>query len=136
MIVLDTGVVVAALDRDDRRHRACRSLLEQTDERLIVPAPIIPEVDYFIGGRLGPEAMAVFLGDARKGAYQIEDLSTGDLHRIIELITAYADLDVGFVDASVLTIAERLGAIRVATLDRRHFGTMRPRHVASLELLP
>jgi len=80
--------------------------------------------------------MAVFLGDARKGAYQIEDLSTHDLDRVIDLIDTYADLDVGFVDAAVLTVAERLGAHRVATLDHRHFGAMRPRHVEALGLVP
>lgn len=48
----------------------------------------------------------------------------------------YADLKVGVVDASILALTERLGESRLATLDHRHFGTMRPRHVQALELLP
>jgi hypothetical protein len=36
----------------------------------------------------------------------------------------------------VLAVVERLGEPRLATLDRRHFGLLRPRHRDSLELLP
>jgi len=36
----------------------------------------------------------------------------------------------------VLTVAERLNVSEVATLDRRHFTVVRPRHVKALTLLP
>jgi hypothetical protein len=36
----------------------------------------------------------------------------------------------------VIALAERHGAIRVATLDWRHFTVVRPRHVQAFELLP
>jgi hypothetical protein len=48
----------------------------------------------------------------------------------------YADSRVGFVDAAVLAIVERLNEPKLATLDHRHFGIIRPKHVASLRLLP
>jgi len=48
----------------------------------------------------------------------------------------YADLRVGFVDAAVLAVVERLRQTKLATLDHRHFSVMRPRHVDALELLP
>lgn len=53
-----------------------------------------------------------------------------------QLVKTYADLPLGAVDASVITVAERLGISRVATLDRRHFTVVRPKHVPALELLP
>jgi uncharacterized protein len=43
---------------------------------------------------------------------------------------------VGFVDAAVLAVVERLGEPKLATLDVKHFATMRPRHVGALTLLP
>ena len=46
------------------------------------------------------------------------------------------DLTLGVVDASVLALAERLNEPKLATLDQRHFGVVRPLHVASLELCP
>ena len=42
----------------------------------------------------------------------------------------------GGTDASVVALAERLGAEAVVTLDRRHFGAVRPRHRKAFELLP
>jgi predicted nucleic acid-binding protein len=43
---------------------------------------------------------------------------------------------VGTVDASVVATAERLGIVEVATLDRRHFSVVRPRHTEAFRLLP
>ena len=40
------------------------------------------------------------------------------------------------VDASVIACAERIGVAEVATVDRNHFGTVRPAHVPSFTLLP
>ena len=38
-----------------------------------------------------------------------------------ESITTFRDLPLGYVDAVVLAIAERLGATELLTTDRRHF---------------
>ena len=55
------------------------------------------------------------------------------------MLDGYADANIGFIDAAIVAIAaiaERLGATRLLTLDRRDFGIIRPRHVAAFELLP
>lgn len=49
---------------------------------------------------------------------------------------AHADFPLGTVDASVVAVAERFDTDRVATLDRKHFGLVRPAHVGSFALLP
>jgi predicted nucleic acid-binding protein len=66
----------------------------------------------------------------------VEDLTTGDYARVRELCDRYADADIGFVDAAVLAVVERLGETKLATLDRRHFGLLRPRHRESIDLVP
>lgn len=76
------------------------------------------------------------LDQARSGALVIEDLVAQDYERVDELLRSYGDLKVGFVDCAVLAVAERLGEPKLATLDHRHFGVMRPRHVEALQLLP
>ena len=63
-------------------------------------------------------------------------VTPSDWLRIAELVVTYRDLPLGAADASVITAAERLGVRQVATLDRRHFSVVRPRHVDALELLP
>ncbi|HUZ84117.1 MAG TPA: hypothetical protein VMU66_05445 [Gaiellales bacterium] len=58
------------------------------------------------------------------------------MQRIAGLIETYADLGLGGTDASLIAVAERFGATRIATLDRRHFGVVRPNHTAAFELIP
>lgn len=68
--------------------------------------------------------------------YRAEPPTGPDLQRCLEVQRAYADLRVGVVDASVLALLERLGEPKLATLDHRHFGVLRPAHAKALELLP
>jgi predicted nucleic acid-binding protein len=135
-LILDTGPLFASLDRRDALHEVCRRFIETANERLLIPAPVLPEVDYFIGQHLQPEVRLAFLNDIRAGAFDIEDLEPKDYDRIVELCSTYEDARIGFVDAAVLAIVERLNEPKVVTLDRRHFGMLRPRHVPSLTLLP
>ena len=135
-LILDTGPLYASLDRSDADHRACRSLIEGSTETLVIPAPVLVEVDYWIHQRLGPGVLVALLEDVEAGAYTVEDLTIADYARVRSLCDRYADSDIGFVDAAVFAIVERLAEPKLATLDRRHFGLLRPRHVDSLELLP
>jgi hypothetical protein len=80
--------------------------------------------------------MTRVLDDVHRGAFEIVALIDEDYERVSSLITTYADLRVGFVDAAVLAVVERLREPKLATLDQRHFAAMRPRHVGALTLLP
>ena len=135
-LILDTGPLYASLDRSDADHVACRALIESADEPLVIPAPVLVEVDYWIQQRLQPGALVALLADIEAGAYVVADLVASDYMRVRELCDRYADADIGFVDAAVLAIVERLNEPKLATLDRRHFGLLRPRHRDSIELLP
>ena len=135
-LILDTGPLYASLDRSDQDYAACRALIEAANEPLVIPAPVLVEVDYWIHRRLGPGALVALLADIEAGAYVVADLTTSDYARVRELCDRYADADVGFVDAAVLAVVERLGEAKLATLDRRRFGLLRPRHRESIDLLP
>ena len=135
-LILDTGPLYASLDRSDADHAACRRLIEKADEPLIVPAPVLVEVDYWIHARLHTGVLVALLDDIVSGAYRVEGLQAEDYPRIRELCDRYADADVGFVDAAVLAIVERLNEPKLATLDHRHFSVLRPRHVEALRLIP
>jgi len=135
-LILDTGPLYASLDRSDGDHAACRRLIEAADEPLVIPSPVLVEVDYWIHARLHPGVLVALLDDIVAGAYRIEELRPEDYRRARELCDRYADADIGFVDAAVLALVERLNEPKLATLDQRHFGTMRPRHVEALRLLP
>lgn len=135
-LILDTGPLYASLDRSDQDHAACRRLIEDADEPLVIPAPVLVEVDYWINQRLTPGVLVALLADIESGAYRVADLAPVDYTRVRELCDRDADSDIGFVDAAVFAVVERLGEPKLATLDRRHFSLLRPRHRESIELLP
>jgi len=135
-LILDTGPLLAALDAADPDHERCAGMLTTSDEDLVVPALVLAELDYWCSRRLPRDAWLIFLDDVLAGAYRIEPPTTGDLERCRQLQAAYADLGLGVVDASVVALAERLAEPKIATLDQRHFRTVRPSHVEAFELVP
>jgi uncharacterized protein len=64
----------------------------------------------------------------------VEPLKEADVTRADALMERYPDI--GFVDATVAAIAERLRHERIATTDRRHLGPIRPVHIEAFELVP
>lgn len=101
-----------------------------------MPVLVVTEVTYLLATRLGVEPEVRFLGDLAAGAFAIEPVPAGDWLRIAELVATYRDLPLGTVDASVVAAAERLTIAEVATVDRRHFGVIRPSHTDAFVLLP
>ena len=97
---------------------------------------MVTEVAYLLGTRLGHGAEVRFLGDFAAGNLIPEHVAAEDWLRIAELVQIYRDLPLGSVDSSVIAAAERLSINDVATLDRRHFTVVLPKHVTALNLLP
>lgn len=132
--ILDAGPLYAAADLNDAAHTPCAALLRRSDIELVVPALTIAEAAYFIGRRLGSRTEVLFLESLRQ--LTIEAPSFDDLGRMAQLVDQYADFPLGTTDASIIALAERLGVETIITLDRRHFGAVRPRHCESFSLLP
>jgi len=113
-----------------------RDWLAVATEPFIVPATVVQETAYLMGARQGPRAEASFLRIVANGEFTLEPLDADDLTRAADLVDAYADFPLGFVDASIVAIAERLDIRTLLTTDRRHFGVIRPVHCERLRLLP
>jgi hypothetical protein len=80
--------------------------------------------------------MRRFVNELSIGDVQLDPIAKEDLQRIVEILTQYADMRLDFVDAVIVTIAERRGITKILTLDRRHFMAIRPRHCPYFEILP
>ncbi len=132
--LLDTGIVYAYYDRSDRWHQRARALVQGATRGLILPAPVIPEVDHLLGARLGAKSRFAFYAGVVEGHYLVADVPREAYQRIVDLNRRFADLDLGFVDAAIVALAETLGLSRIATTDRRHFGPVAA--ALSLELIP
>ncbi len=138
MIVCDTGPLVAAALSNDSVHKASVELftaLHAARRELLVPATVVAEVGYLLAREAGARVESLFLQSLAEEDFTPVDLTSTDYARMSDLVSTYESLPLGTTDASVVAIAERLGLTDVATLDRRHFTVVRPRHVDALTLL-
>ncbi len=134
-ILVDTGVFVSAADSDEPRHAEAAAVLADNRGRLFTTAAVVAETAWPLEDRLGPGAEARFLAMVLDEV-RFVDLIRADYRRCIELIDRYADMGLGLVDASIVTVAERLGLTTIATLNQRDFRVVRPAHTDAFELVP
>ena len=128
MLIIDTGVLLAAADDSDRHHQACADLIETDPGPLITTALVVAETGYLIERQLGPLAEAGLYRSIAAGDLLVEALTASDYQRVAELIERYADLGLGGTDG--------LGITRIATIDQRHFRVVQPAHCPAFELVP
>jgi uncharacterized protein len=133
-VLVDTGILYALADADDRWHEPASAWLEHVSELLIVSVTALPEVGYLLHTRLGAAAELAFVQSLAAGELEVEDLRRQDVVRCSEVMRRYPQI--GFVDASMVAIAERLKIEAVATTDRRHFESIRPKHTKAFRLVP
>ncbi len=133
-VLLDTGVIYALADTDDRWHRRCRDWLRGNREPLLAPTTVVPEAAYLVRARLGPAAELKLARALARGEVQLEHPTRADLDRTATIMEAQPE--VGLVDASVMAIAERLKVVAIATTDRRHFEPLRAARRVKCDLVP
>jgi hypothetical protein len=85
-LVFDTGPIVAALNRKDRDHRSCAALIKQCDEQRVIPASVLPEVDYLCRKYLGSDAFPQLLDEIERGVFIVEALWSKDYSRVKKYI--------------------------------------------------
>ena len=121
-VICDTGALLDYLVASAPDHRAFRVAIDQARARY-VPGLVLAEVDYFLRGER--DAMRALIGDLRRGAFLYAPPTEAQLSRALEIDAAYAALELGLVDASIVALAECLGVTRLATRDIRDFGAVR-----------
>jgi predicted nucleic acid-binding protein len=101
---------------------------------------VLIEASWLLNNRMGATAHASFLHDISTDLasekMKLAELLPVDVVRMAELVHTYRDARLDSTDASVIALAERHRITQVATLDRRDFTIVRPRHCAALTLFP
>lgn len=133
-LLVDAGALYAFADRKDAWHDRVRRFLETQRELLLAPAPVLPEVCHLLRARLGTAPELRFVRSVARGEIAVQDLVGEDYRRCEQLMSDYEQL--GFVDAAIVAVAERLRLNYLLTTDRRHFSLVRPKHVEAFELVP
>jgi uncharacterized protein len=135
-VIVDTSALLAFFDIDEPDHEAVSAVLSGATEPLVVSPYVVAELDYLVASRLGVEAELAVLGELIGGAWDLPAIDVGDLINARAVIERYADQDIGVADASIVVLAERNRTRTIVTLDRRHFGVLRPLSGGRFRILP
>jgi predicted nucleic acid-binding protein len=116
-VIVDTGPLVALLDRRDPHHAWAERVLSSLPAPWLVCEAVLAEVSHFVGD-----------SKALRDGWVAGDLRVAldaEAHRdrICRLLGKYAPMD--FADACVVTMAELHHPAVVVTIDRRDFNRYR-----------
>jgi uncharacterized protein len=131
-VLLDTGVIVALLDRSERNHTRCVEAIESLVDPLVTCEAVIAETCYLLRNVHG--ASDAVLDNVEAGVFDIPFRLTGASRSIRLLMKKYARIPMDFADACLVHLADQLGTGRVLTLDS-DFRTYRWRKTRAFDLL-
>jgi predicted nucleic acid-binding protein len=132
-VLIDTGPLVALIDRSDDWHERCREVFEAQDGPLLTVWPVLAEASHLLRSSIFAQSSLFKLVEA--GTVDLVTLTSDDVPRIRELMTKYHDLPMDLADAALVRIAERDHIERVFTLDRRDFEVYRPARISRFRIL-
>lgn len=114
-ILLDTGVIVALLDRDERFHSRCATALAHIDRPLVTCEAVIAESCYLLRGVWGaPQAVLENVWD---GVFLVPFQLSASVTAVRSVMRKYAERPIDFADACLICLAEQLHTGDILTLD-------------------
>jgi uncharacterized protein len=114
--LLDTGVIVALLDRSESLHRACAGAVRELKAPLITCEAVIAESCYLLRNLSGaPEAV---IENIAAGIFQIPFQLSRESAGIKHLLRKYRDRNIDLADACLIRLADEFGTGDILTLDR------------------
>jgi predicted nucleic acid-binding protein len=125
LIVLDTSVVLAFMDRRDANHERVREWMQTQAQELATTPLVVAELDHLVSRQGGPAAARALREDLDSGAYLIEWWPSA-IHETIAHAKRHEAMDLGLTDASLLALATHLQTTSIATLDERRFRALKP----------
>lgn len=132
--LVDTGFLLALLDRDDRWHASCAGAFAKVRLPLLTSAAVLAELFHLLGdGRRGVSAAWTLL---RSGAVTVASIADPDLASLDRLMERYSDRPMDFADATLVHLAQREGLTTILTVDNDDFETYRIGKKRRFRILP
>jgi predicted nucleic acid-binding protein len=115
-VLLDTGVIVALLDRSEKFHRACATAIREVQAPPITCEAVIAESCYLLRNLPGaPEAV---IENVAAGIFQIPFQLSRETAGVKQALRKYRDLKIDLADACLIRLADEFESPDILTLDR------------------
>jgi predicted nucleic acid-binding protein len=131
-VLLDTGVVVALLDRSERHHTQCARVVTNLGRPLVTCEAVIAESCYLLRRLSG--AAEVVLENVARGVFLIPFQLSRSASQVRNVMRKYSDQPAHLADACLIHLADELNTGEILTLDR-DFAHYRWRKTRSFDLL-
>jgi len=113
--VVDTGPLVALLDRGERHHAWVADRFEDLEPPLLVCEPVLAEAMYLLARY--PQAGDALLDLIQNGALSVAFRVDEHLGAVRKLLRKYSDIPMSLADACIVRMAEVYDGHAVLTLD-------------------
>jgi len=119
--LVDTGAILAILDRDDRWHSACVAAYQNLRAPLLTSEAILTELFHLVDRHEIERAWRF----VRSGAVTVGAIMDDDLSALNGLMLKYRDRPMDFADATLVHLAQREAIHVIFTIDHDDFETYR-----------
>lgn len=132
--LIDTGAILAILNKADPWHSACVATVQKLRLPLLTSEAVLTEVFHMVGkSRFRKEETWQFI---RSGTIMLTSIQHAELSPIHALMTRYADLPMDFADATLVYLAGRESLETVLTVDHTDFSVYRLEGKRRFRILP
>jgi len=132
--LVDTGAIVAFMDKRDQWHSACQEAFQQIELPLLTSEAVLTEFFYFVRARSYDARTAWRF--VRSGMLQLASITDADLPALSQLMHQYRDRPMDFADATLVHLAQRESLNTVLTVDLADFQTYRIGGTKRFRILP
>ena len=115
-VLLDTGVIVALLDRSEKFHKACAEMLETLSAPLVTCEAVLAESCYLL--RNLPGASEAVIDNVAAGIFQVPLQLSAQAAAIKQILRKYRDRKIDLADACLIHLAQEFATGEILTLDR------------------
>lgn len=114
-VLLDTGVIVASLDRSERHHQVCAAAIQEATSPLVTCEAVIAESCYLVRNMKG--AAEAVIANVAAGIFQIPFSLKQSAQEVAHILRKYRDGGIDFADACLIHLAEDLRIADILSLD-------------------
>jgi len=115
-VLLDTGVIVALLDRSEKFHKTCAQTVREVEAPLVTCEAVITESCYLLRNLSG--ASEAVIENITAGIFQVPFQVSRDTAGVKQVLRKYKDRKIDLADACLIRLADQFGTADILTLDQ------------------
>jgi uncharacterized protein len=115
-VLLDTGFIVALLDRSENCHKTCAQTVREVEAPLVTCEAVITESCYLLRNLSG--ASEAVIENITAGIFQVPFQLSRDTAGVKQILRKYKDRKIDLADACLIRLADQFGTADILTLDQ------------------